>query len=250
MLDEYDFTLDGFSANQAGIRLQKPVSFANAVPIYDEAQIAGRNGTLVSWTGAYKNRKATASCFALYKPSEEQGQEDTPLMDVISSANSLLFSSIGYRRLMVSYDSTHYWRARISNGAEIAQRMEMLNPFKVEFDCMPQRFLVSGEDEVTISTSENTITNPTSFASKPLIVVAGTAGGTGSIVINGVTIQVLNIVSGMTIDCELENCYNLNGNHNDKINATEFPQLAGGSNAIVFSGAISSLTITPRWWEI
>ena len=53
MPDLFDFTLDGFSAMQAGIRLQKPVSIATATPIYDEAQIAGRSGTLVSWTGAF-----------------------------------------------------------------------------------------------------------------------------------------------------------------------------------------------------
>lgn len=249
MLDNYDFTLDGFSALQAGIRLQKPVSLATAVPIYDEAQVAGRSGTLVSFTGAYKNRKAQASCFALYNPSDDP-EEDKTLMEVISSANGLLFSSIGYRRLMVSYDTDHYLRARVSNGSEIQQRMERLNPFRIEFDCMPQRFLTSGEDPVEITTSGDIIANPTAFASDPLLVISGTIGGSGTITINGTTIQVLEIVSDMTIDCEIENCYNVSGNHNDKINATVFPKLISGNNAIVYDGDITSVTVTPRWWEI
>lgn len=249
MPDLFDFTLDGFSAMQAGIRLQKPVSIATATPIYDEAQIAGRSGTLVSWTGAFKNRKAQASCYALYNPTDDP-LTDRTLMEVISSANGLLFSTLGYRRLMVSYDLEHYMKARITNGSEIQQRMERLNPFKIEFDCMPQRFLTIGEDPVEITTSGDIIANPTAFASAPLLVISGTIGGSGTITINETTIQILEIVSDMTIDCEIENCYNVSGNHNDKINATAFPKLISGNNAIVFDGDITSVTVTPRWWEI
>ena len=250
---DFDFSLDGFLATQNGIVLQKPVSLAVATPIYTEAQIAGRSGTLIAFTGAYKNRKAEASCYSIYQPSSDphnHPEYEIPLMDRINAASNFLFSTVGYRRLQFSYDTDHFMKARITNGAEIQQRWEKLNPFRIEWDCMPQRFLTSGEDTTTISTTGGTIENPTSFASQPLILVNGTTGGSGTISINGVTVTVLNIVAGMYLDCEIENCYNNDSNQNDKISADEYPTLIEGTNSIYFTGDISSLVITPRWWEI
>ena len=235
-----DFSLDGFLASQNGIVLQKPVSLASAVPIYNEAQIAGRSGTLVSFTGAYKNRKAEASCYSL----------SSTLMNDVSSVSNFLFSTVGYRRLQMSYDSAHFLKARIINGAEIQQRLEKLNPFKIVWDCMPQRFLTSGENNTLIYTSGDTITNPTSFSTKPLLRINGTTGTAGTITINDVTITLLNIVDWMYIDCETENAYGAVNNYNSNISATVFPELKSGANAIYFTGEIDHITIVPRWWEL
>ena len=132
MLDE-TFYLDGIDATSAGIRLQKPIVFSEAIPITESNTIPGRNGNLIFETGSYENRVGTASCFCL--------QEDVEM--AISSAGRFLMGKKGYRRLETSDDPDHYWLARVVNSPEINMRLKTLAPFKIEFDCKPQRFLKS-----------------------------------------------------------------------------------------------------------
>ena len=111
MLDE-TFYLDGIDAASAGIHLQKPIVFSEAVPNIESKTIPGRNGALIFDTGSYKNRSGAASCFCL--------QEDVET--AISSAGRFLMAKKGYRRLETSDDPNHYWMARVENSPQIAMR--------------------------------------------------------------------------------------------------------------------------------
>ena len=51
MLNE-TFYLDGIDAASAGIHLQKPIVFSEAVPNIESKTIPGRNGSLVFDTGS------------------------------------------------------------------------------------------------------------------------------------------------------------------------------------------------------
>ena len=62
MLNE-TFYLDGIDARSAGIQLQAPIEFSEAVPIFEAQTIPGRNGDLIWETGSYENRSGSASCF-------------------------------------------------------------------------------------------------------------------------------------------------------------------------------------------
>ena len=232
------FYLDGISAKSVGINLQKEMSFSEAIPIIETEHIDGRNGDLVFDTGSFENRTGTASCFAL---------NEGVLRD-ISAINNFLFFKKGYRRLETDSDPTHFWLASVKNGASIQPRMMLLNPFDIEFDCNPCRFLKDGEYAIEY-TSPSSIYNKYSFSSLPIIKVY--LEGDGTLNVGKYSVELKTTPEGFIIlDSETQNAYNNNGNQNSKIKCDEFPILEFGENNIYFDGGITSIEITPRWWEI
>ena len=236
MLDE-TFYLDGVDATSAGIHLQKPIVFSEAVPNIEPKTIPGRNGALIFDTGSYKNRSGAASCFCL--------QEDVET--AISSAGRFLMSKKGYRRLETSDDPDHYWMARVENSPQIAMRLRTLAPFEISFDCKPQRFVKSGENAV-VFTSNGYISNQYGQIALPLITLYGQ--GDGTLTIGGCVVEVKNMDGVLYLDSDTQNAYNNNGNQNMNINAPTFPTLPDGETQIAFSGGIERVEIVPRWWEL
>ena len=134
---------------------------------------------------------------------------------------------------------------------DIENIMTRVGRAKIEFDCKPQRFLVSGETPTTLIIP-GTITNPTAFASRPLLVVTG-GGAEGSVTIGSTVFTISDTSVPIYIDCDTMNCYDGSGNNKNAIissSTSEFATLAPGSNSIGFSGAVSTVQITPRWWEL
>ena len=236
MLDE-TFYLDGVDATSAGIHLQKPIVFSEAVPNIESKKIPGRNGALIFDTGSYKNRSGAASCFCL--------QEDVET--AISSAGRFLMSKKGYRRLETSDDPNHYWMARVENSPQIAMRLRTLAPFEISFDCKPQRFVKSGENSV-VFTSNGSISNQYGQIALPLITLYG--NGTGTLTIGSCVVDVKSLDGVLYLDSDTQNAYNNNGNQNMNINAPTFPTLPDGETQIAFSGGIERIEIVPRWWEL
>lgn len=236
MLNE-TFYLDGVDAASAGIHLQKPIVFSEAVPNIESKTIPGRNGALIFDTGSYKNRSGSASCFCL--------QEDVET--AISSAGRFLMGKKGYRRLETSDDPNHYWMARVENSPHIEMRLRVIAPFEIEFDCKPQRFLKSGENKTSF-TSSGSISNQYGQTALPLITLYG--NGNGTLTIGSCVVEVNNLSGVLRIDSDTQNAYNNNGNQNMNINAPSFPILPDGETQIAFSGGINRIEIVPRWWEL
>lgn len=236
MLDE-TFFIDRVDARSVGIYLQSPVAFSEATPIGTAQTIPGRNGDLIFETGSYENRSGTASCFCLQNSVDK----------ALNAAGRFFMSKRGYRRLETSDDPDHFWLARVENSPSIEQKMRKLAPFTIGFDCKPQRFLKSGENEVVFS-SPGSIFNITGFDSLPLIKLLGI--GSGSVQIGDCVVNIRDISSVMYLDSETMNAYNGSKPLNDKIDALEFPVLHPGENNISFSGGINKLIILPRWWEL
>ena len=199
--------------------------------------IPGRNGALIFDTGSYKNRSGSASCFCL--------QEDVEA--AVSSAGRFLMGGKGYRRLETSDDPNHYWMVRVKNSPQIEMRLRVIAPFEIEFDCKPQRFLKSGENKASF-TSSGSISNQYGQTALPLITLYGS--GTGTLTIGGCVIEVKNMDRVLYLDSDTQNAYNDNGNQNMNINAPVFPTLPSGETQIAFSGGIERVEILPRWWEL
>ena len=236
MLNE-TFYLDGIDAASAGIRLQKPIVFSEAVPNIESKTIPGRNGDLIFETGSYKNRSGSASCFCLQENVET----------AISSAGRFFMSKKGYRRLETSDDPDHYWMARVENSPQIAMRLRALAPFEISFDCKPQRFVKSGENAV-VFTRSGSISNQYGQTALPLITLYGQ--GTGTLTIGSCVVDVKSLDGVLYIDSDTQNAYNNDGNQNMNINAPSFPTLQDGETRIAFSGGINRVEIVPRWWEL
>lgn len=236
MLNE-TFYLDGIDARSVGIHLQSPVEFSEAVAISKAQTIPGRNGDLIFETGSYENRSGSASCFCLQNDVEKS----------LGSSGRFLMNKKGYRRLETSDDQDHFWLARVENSPQIAMRLRTLSPFDIGFDCKPQRFLKSGEQEI-IFEQNGSLMNAYGYDALPLITLIGM--GEGSVTIGNVTIQIRNVSGIMILDSETMNAYNREKPLNDQINAPIFPVLVEGENTIAFSGGVQSVKIIPRWWEL
>ena len=236
MLNE-TFYIDGVDAASAGIHLQKPIVFSEAVPNVESKTIPGRNGALIFDTGSYKNRSGSASCFCVQDDGES----------AISSAGRFLMGGHGYRRLETSDDPNHYWMARVENSPQIEMRLRVLAPFNISFDCKPQRFLKSGENKTSF-TKSGSISNQYGQTALPLITLYGT--GTGTLTIGSCVVEVKSLDGVLYLDSDTQNAYNNDGNQNMNINAPSFPTLPAGETRIAFSGGINRVEIVPRWWEL
>lgn len=236
MLNE-TFYIDGVDAASAGIHLQKPIVFSEAVPNVELKTIPGRNGALIFYTGSYKNRSGSASCFCL--------QEDVEL--AISSTGRFLMGKKGYRRLETSDDPNHYWMAMVKNSPGIEHRVRTLAPFDIGFDCKPQRFVNDGENSV-VFTANGSLFNQYGQIALPFITLYG--HGAGRLTIGDCVVDVKELDGTIYIDSDTQNAYNDNGNQNMNINAPAFPVLGDGEIPIAFSGGIDRIEIIPRWWEL
>ena len=236
MLNE-TFYLDGIDARSAGIQLQAPIEFSEAVPVVEAQTIPGRNGDLIWETGSYENRSGSASCFCLQKDVEK----------AISSAGRFLMGKKGYRRLETSDDPDHYWMARVENSPQIAMRLRTLAPFEIGFDCKPQRFVKAGENAV-VFTKNGSLFNQYGQVALPLITLYGQ--GAGWLTIGDCNVEVKTLDGTLCLDSDTQNAYNKYGNKNLNINAPVFPVLGDGEIPIAFSGGIERVEIIPRWWEL
>lgn len=145
--------------------------------------IAGRNGQLALDKGRFENIEVTypAGIFA-------DNQAD--YAKAISDFRNALCSKAGYQRLTDEYNVDEYRMAVYKSGLEVSS-VNSAGEFHITFDCQPQRFLMSGEAPITVS-SGDTILNPTHFESKPMLEVEGY----GNIGFNGFEIELTNEVLG------------------------------------------------------
>lgn len=236
MLNE-TFYLDGIDARSAGIQLQAPIEFSEAVPVIEAQTIPGRNGDLLYYTGSYENRSGSASCFCLQKDVEK----------AVSSAGRFLMGKKGYRRLETSDDPDHYWLAKVENSPQIAMRLRTLAPFEIGFDCKPQRFVKAGENAI-VFTSNGSLFNQYGQIALPFITLYGQ--GAGRLTIGDCTIDVWVLNGILYLDSDTQNAYNNAGNQNMNIYAPIFPTLPDGETQISFIGGIDHIEIIPRWWEL
>ena len=94
---EYQFWFGGNSSLEAGINLQKPITFSGAIPIRESVSVAGRNGTLHFETNAFQNRRGSAYCYAIGENVEQK----------FGDINAFLFENLGYQVLQTDEDIEH-----------------------------------------------------------------------------------------------------------------------------------------------
>lgn len=151
----------------------------------------------------------------------------------------------GYHRLEDDYDPAIFRLARYAGNTETENTWNTYGRFSPIFDCKPQKFLKTGETELTC-TNGGTIANAW-MPALPLITISGTAAGT--VTVGGVTVSVLAFSHGnIILDCEIGEAYNGVYNLNGDISAPNFPVLNHGNNTVSWTGGISAVKIVPRWW--
>lgn len=209
---------------------------------YNKVVVPGRSGALLIDMGYYDN---------IQREYDVQIVGDSDLASFTALRNYLA-SCAGYLRLTDSFDADHYYMAAYTEAFNLTADLRSLKRGRgtITFDCKPQRYLLSGETPVTY-TSGGTITNPTRFASKPLLRVTTTRAA-ASVLGVGSTSITISRQGVIFIDCETGRAYNGATPLDSYIalNQIDFPTLAPGNTGISLGTGISRVEITPRWWEL
>lgn len=268
-------TYDGVDSSDFGVFISGEGVFDAPARRGEMISIPGRNGSLFMDEGVFENITVEYPAFigtgyeALFR---------TKLGDL----RSALASRGNYKRLTDTYHPDEFRLGVFREGLEVdPQHITRAGGFTMKFDCKPQRFLLSGEIPV-LYFANGFITNPTLFASSPLIKVTG--NGTVAIGENG---KYRFIVSGNTgtiwIDTEIMEAYLPAGivypwtdENNEQIDQeleiglelvdgsvyptnmlkyielvdSVMPKIDPGEQPIRMSPTITQLEIIPRWWRL
>ena len=225
------------SSADCRIQVAHPPGYAYPERDYTITHIPGRNGDIIQDNGCYKNVERT------YEVSFDAPNED--FATYANAVSAWLHSTTGYARLEDSYEPNYYRMATYQESNIFENLYNQAGTATIVFECKPQRFLKTGDNTIAIQ-NNLTIVNPTGFEAYPLFKVTGTSG---VLTVNGNSITFSSIDDFVMLDCELQDAYKENINKNSTISGT-FPVLKTGSNTISWTGAISSVTMKPRWWTI
>lgn len=238
------FIFDGLKSSDYGVYISSGMAFDDAEDDFEKVEIPGRSGDLIISKNRFKNRAGEYPAFIFASGAEQLSRKIETFRNAIGSRR-------GYCKLYDSYNPDSYMIAAYAGGLEVdAKSRNRLGEFKIEFDCKPQRFLMSGEQEITY-TAGGAIHNPTLFEAKPMLKVTGY----GTIGIGDYTIVITGNADTVTyIDCDVMDAYALSGGAKVSRNGyietgNYFPVLKPGRNPITMGANITEMTITPRWWK-
>lgn len=179
MAVDNSITFGGVNSADFGIYISGEGVFNAPKRDVEMIEIPGRNGAFALDNGRFENIEVTYPAFN-YEPDNY----DT-FMQNLSDFRNAICAQRGYQRLTDTFHPDEYRMATYIGGLEIKPvKYNTASEFNIVFNCKPQRWLTSGETEITV-TSGDELTNPTLFESSPLLEV----GGLGTIEFNGFDIE-------------------------------------------------------------
>lgn len=231
------FWFAGHCCEEFGIVCSGSGTFAAPERDATVVDIPGRNGTLTIDNGRYKNITVSYPAFV---------PRDFPAR--AASIRAWLLGPTGYQRLEDEYQPDCYHLARFAGPLEFETGfLNRAASMSLAFDCMPQRWLKSGEYAQPIANGQ-TLYNPTGFEALPLIEVGLT--GEAALQVGGITVQFAGYTGPLVLDCDLQDAYAGTRNLNRYVTAAQFPVLPAGKTEISWSGGISGVRLTPNWWTL
>ena len=233
------FFFNGARSIDKGLTIEYCPSVGTGQRVVEKISVPGRSGDLVIDTGAYGN----------YIQPYEIWFKDK-LRGTTRAARDIahwLLSGVGYIRLGDTYDPEVFRLAMFTGPFDVENWMLTHGRATLEFDCQPQRWLKTGQRPVAVQSGQSLIN--TWQPAKPLIQVTGT--GDGTLVVGGSTISISDMTGTITLDSETEDAYSGTENLNNNVQVNGgYPILQNGETAVSFSGGITAVQITPRWWSL
>lgn len=233
-------TVGGVKSSDYKIKITGAGAYTAPAPSVTKKSVPGRNGDLI----LKRSRPKYPNVLVTY-PSLAMDTIDTYL----PQWRDYLASLSGYVRIEDTFNTTEYRMGFLAAPIEPEMALNLeLCTFDTVFECMPQRFLKTGETAVTF-TADGTITNPTRQIALPLLKVYGY----GDLTVGSDVITIDD--TGYTyiyIDCDTMKCYNGTTGVGSYVTLSsgDFPVLTPGSNVIGISGNITQVDVTPRWWRL
>lgn len=206
---------------------------------YEEYEVPGRNGKLHADLGYYDNVTVT---YQLYFHGRNPTAEDA------RTIKKWLDGTPGTHQLSDGYDPAFFYLA-IAKPGSISNLFDKYGRLSVEFDCDPRHFSVVGYQAMQMQSGQ-TLLNPLDHVALPWLEITGN-GSEGKVTVNGVDFAV-GTVANKTLYCDCENwdAYLTGGtNANARVGGT-WPSLQPGENTISWSGGVTGVKLTPRWWTL
>ena len=226
--------------------------FVTAYPNYQKPQrkmdvysVPGRNGDIVHVQDAWNDVQQE------YHIATLTGTADSVPTDLTAIA-AWLYQPKGYCVLRDDFDATHFRKAYFAGPFDVENSLGRSGEATIDFTCKPQRYRDDGQTLQTVSISGATVNNPTAYNARPILKVYGDSSG-GTVTVNGTVFSISSITLPIIIDCEEMNCYDENGNNKNNIvtsSTSEFATLSPGQNVISFTGSVSSVKVTPNYWDL
>lgn len=194
--------------------------------------VEGMNGDLSIDHGRYMNQEIPVDCFI----TKDFRKNYIALINRLSALE-------GYQRLMSDEEPDVYRLAMFNESISPDVLQADRGMFTLSFNCKPQKYLLSGEQPIEVS-STATLINPTEMPAKPLLI----CDGTGDITINDTTITLSANTSEVYIDCDIQDAWEGTINRNPDISLTNGFPVLGKENTVSVSGM--TVQIIPRWWRL
>jgi len=230
------FTFNGHNCMEYGIACSGEATFDAPARDVSAVSIPGRNGDLIFDNGRFKNINVEYPAFFV---GNFPGN--------VAAARAWLLGPHSYQRLTDDYHPGEFRLGVYTGGLSFEPTAWNLHAeTEITFNCKPQRFLEAGE-LTTLIVNGGAITNPTAFDALPIISITGT--GDATLTINGSTIAFTGLTGGAILDSEEQDA-SYGGLSVNNLMTGDFPVLMPGSNSISWTGGITSVEITPRWWTI
>lgn len=229
---------NGTSSKDLDIIIQTKPVYTYPEKDISETHIPGRNGNLVIDNKSFNNVQRSYNFALIYKNEGEYIQKS----EIIN--NWLHSSGAAYSRLEDTYDPDVYRMARYSESKSFTDVNDGAVTISVNFECMPQRFLKSGDNPITFNTATVELQNPGVYESLPLIeIINGSEVSTADILLMTLTNYLNDVTSVISlktdddhiyIDSDTQNCYTPTEDINYKIglNGKDFPKLEQGTNTL------------------
>ena len=225
------FIWNGVNCRTKGIHVSELPPITIPLERSKQTNVPGRPGSLTQLEGddVYDDMILTATCF-IADPAQIPA-----IASWLKGKGTVTFAN---------RTGGHY-NARIANQIPF-EKVLRGNPhctFAVNFRCYPFWYQENVSD-VTISTSGDTITNPGSVYSEPLITVYGS--GNITLMVGTTIVELTNVSGSIVLDCALKEAYKGTTLMNDHMSG-DFPVLKPGLNAVSWSGNVTRIVISPRW---
>ena len=262
------FTFNGHDSKDFGIWIEYLPDASFPERRGEAYQIAGKNGTQWCEEGTFENVEQE---YKIWYRDWTGGKDMYHAGDDI--ANWLIGSS-GYCRLEDTYNSETFRLARFAGPLDFQTTLRKFGRVMLVFDCLPQRYLKTGEtavtlmENVTLSSNLNatqttaTLSNPYAFPAKPILRITGTGnvGISSENTVNGemmvITVALGDTETTVTIDCD---SYDINVIPAAVSYDSDYPILTTLQPGVnTFStipvttnpGTIKKLEVIPRWWTL
>lgn len=234
-------TFAGINLSTFGVYISGSGVFNAPARAVEKITVPGRNGEFANKNSKLSNIIITYPAFIVHNFKSN-----------IAALRDFLLSDAyyNYQTLYDTYNTGEFRRALFAGPLDI-EPTALLNAgsFELSFDCLPQRWLTTGETVQTFM-ADGAIVNPTRFDAKPLIRIYGK----GQVKIRDTVIEVSANSPYASIDIDCDTGMIMGGATNAAryvtVSGLDLPVLKYGSNAIALYTGITKVEITPRWWTV